>query len=107
VTAQSLQEFQKLALGPAGTVVRVRTRSRAGTLNVVSITRLSTLSTSQTGSSGTVTVPNNLAATAGSHSEQLNPHVPATLTGKSTSGRTFPAKATMQVLDVLAHHIKR
>lgn len=38
---QALNEFGKLAMGPPGSVVRVRTISRTGARNIVSITRLS------------------------------------------------------------------
>jgi hypothetical protein len=97
--AQTLQEFQKMALGPAGSVVRVRTRSRAGTLNVVSITRLSSLASSQSTPSTTVAVPNSVSSTGVvPSSEQSNTHITASQTGKSSSGRAYPAKATMQVL---------
>jgi hypothetical protein len=88
-----------MALGPSGSVVRVRTRSRAGTLNVLSITRLSSLANSQSTPSTTAVVPNSVSSAAAMPSaEQMNNPIPASLTGKNSSGRTYPAKATMQVL---------
>jgi hypothetical protein len=61
-----MQEFGKMALGPVGSVVRVRTRASNGTINVSTVTRISAKKDGSTGSTPSQSVSSQIQDPRGS-----------------------------------------
>ena len=74
-----MHEFGKMALGPVGSVVRVRTRASNGTINVSTVTRISAKKDGSTGSTPTQSVSSQIQASRG------NTIASAPLMGKTSS----------------------
>lgn len=108
-----MQEFGRMALGPVGSVVRVRTRSRNGTINVSTVTRISAKKDGSNGSTPPSSVSSQIqgaraGAVASAHlmgalsssssnnsSAQAEHSMPPPPPSGGPARRTYPAKASM------------